>query len=263
MARHRRPRAANLPLRRDIAMATACVLLFSGGGLVGVSIASQRDAPSPPAAVSTAVAPQQAPGLVTSAQIIPRAGNRPLVGRAIEGWAPKVAGVSPPSTPADERPLTLQSSVPVTLDIPAIDVHSVVQHLGQEQDGTLETPATGPHYNEAAWYRHSPTPGALGPSILMGHVDSAAEGPSVFFRLGELKPGDRVAVTRADKSVAVFTVDNVRRYAKSEFPTNLVYRNINHAGLRILTCGGAFDDASGHYLDNIVVFASLAESQDS
>ncbi len=99
----------------------------------------------------------------------------------------------------------------------------------------------------------------MGPAILLGHVDSAAEGPSVFFRLGELKPGDAVLVERADGSTARFTVDEVKRYPKEKFPTDLVYGDIDHAGLRILTCGGAFDDSTGHYLDNIVVFASLDE----
>ena len=153
----------------------------------------------------------------------------------------------------------LPRSKPVALDIPSIGVHSVVQHLGQTADGALEVPAPGPHYNEAAWYRYSPTPGSLGPAVVLGHVDSAAEGPSVFFRLGELRPGDRVSITRADDSVAVFIVDEVHRYAKDNFPTELVYGDINHAGLRILTCGGAFDDSTGHYLDNIVVFASLVD----
>ena len=132
----------------------------------------------------------------------------------------------------------------------------MVQHLGQEPDGTLETP-DGPHYDEAAWYRHSPTPGSLGPAILLGHVDSAANGPSVFFRLGELRAGDLVSIGRADGSTAVFVVDRARRYAKDDFPTKLVYDDVDHAGLRIVTCGGAFDASVGHYLDNVVVFASL------
>jgi sortase (surface protein transpeptidase) len=145
------------------------------------------------------------------------------------------------------------------LDIPSIEVRSVIQHLGQTPDGALETPAPGPHYNEAAWYRYSPAPGSLGPAVILGHIDSATEGPSVFFRLGELQPGDRVSITRADGSVAVFAVDKVRRYSKRSFPTDLVYGDIDHAGLRMITCGGAFDESTRHYLDNIVVFASLVE----
>lgn len=151
----------------------------------------------------------------------------------------------------------LDESRPVTLRIPSIGVASPVQRLGQEADGTLETPAPGPRYDEAGWYRYSPTPGALGPAILLGHVDSAANGPSVFFRLGELRAGDLVSIDRADGSTVVFVVDEVHRYAKDDFPTKLVYDDIDHAGLRIVTCGGAFDSSAGHYLDNVVVFASL------
>lgn len=99
----------------------------------------------------------------------------------------------------------------------------------------------------------------MGPAVIVGHIDSAAEGPSVFFRLGELQPGDRVSITRTDGTVASFSVDKVRRYPKELFPTDLVYGDIDHAGLRLITCGGVFDESIGHYLDNIVVFASLEE----
>ena len=85
----------------------------------------------------------------------------------------------------------------------------------------------------------------------------AAAGPSVFFRLGALVPGDTVLVTRADRATAVFTVNAVRRYPKDAFPTAVVYANTDHAALRLITCGGAFDRASGHYRDDVVVFAHL------
>jgi len=212
-----------------VAAAIAIILVVGGVGLVRVSVASQRQVPQPP---------------VGGASETPLRGPGPSV-RPPQSLAPEIV------TP------TLVRSKPIALDIPAIEVHSDLQHLGLTEKGALETPAPGPRYNDAAWYRHSPTPGSLGPAVLLGHVDSAADGPSVFFRLGELRRGDRVSVTRADQSVAVFVVDEVRRYSKNDFPTDLVYSDIDHAGLRILTCGGAFDDSTGHYLDNIVVFASL------
>ncbi len=213
--------------RGHIATGAVVVLIISGLGLIGVSIASQRRASE-----LTAAAPES------------------LV-------RPDLPATRPAGQPQGVVGPTLPRSKPVSLDIPSIGVHSVVRHLGQADDGALEVPAPGPHYDEAAWYRYSPTPGSLGPAVMLGHVDSATDGPSVFFRLGELEPGDRVSITRADDSVAVFVVDQVRRYAKDDFPTELVYGDIDHAGLRILTCGGAFDDLAGHYEDNIVVFASL------
>jgi hypothetical protein len=156
--------------------------------------------------------------------------------------------------------LILPTSFPVTLVIPAIGVHTLVQRIGLTPDGALAVPAPGPHYDEAAWYRHSPTPGSLGPAIIVGHLDSATDPRSVFFRLGSLHPGNRILVTRTDGLVAAFSVTDVRRYRKSQFPTSLVYGNINHAALRLITCGGPIDPATGHYRDNVIVWASLVGS---
>lgn len=153
----------------------------------------------------------------------------------------------------------MAASVPVLITIPAIGVRSPVLALGQARSGAMEVPPPGPHYNDAGWYRHSPTPGTLGPAVVVGHLDSVTEGPSVFARLGSLHPRDLVRITRADGSVAVFAIEAVRRYTKAKFPTQLVYANTNHAALRLITCGGPFESASGHYRDNIVVLASLVE----
>lgn len=90
----------------------------------------------------------------------------------------------------------------------------------------------------------------------MGHVDSRALGPAVFFRLGELKAGDRVQVTRQDRSKVDFRVDDVRSYPKTNFPTELVYGPNDRAGLRLVTCGGTFDKHRSSYLNNIIVFAT-------
>ena len=228
--------------RRGLTATVVAVVFVTGGlSLIGVSIASQRRAPGPDIAKAT-----PAPSVATISEMAePHLPTTVPVAQPPDG--PPGPGVVP----------TLPSSKPVVLDIPSIDVHSVVQHLGQAADGALEVPAPGPRYDEAAWYRYSPTPGSLGPAIVYGHIDSAADGPSVFYRLGELRPGDHVTITRSDGSLAVFEVDEVHSYAKDNFPTELVYGDIDHAGLRILTCGGAFDDSTGHYLDNIVVFASL------
>jgi hypothetical protein len=98
----------------------------------------------------------------------------------------------------------------------------------------------------------------LGPAVIVGHVDSAANGPSVFWRLGSLHPRDLVRIRRSDGSVAVFAVDDVHRFRKTQFPTHLVYGNTNNAALRLITCGGPIE--GGHYRDNIVVRASLVRA---
>lgn len=167
------------------------------------------------------------------------------------------AGPPAPSAPT-QRTVTLARSMPTSVVIPSIGVRSRVDALGLASDGTLQVPS-GERYDNAGWYRHSPTPGSLGPAVMLGHVDSRTRGASVFYRLGEIRPRALILVTRADGTVATFRVDRVRRYAKRSFPTSTVYGDIDHAGLRLLTCGGAFDADAGSYVDNIVVFASLMQ----
>jgi hypothetical protein len=146
---------------------------------------------------------------------------------------------------------------PVAITIRAIGVSSAVFDVGLTPAGALQVPAPGPHYDEAAWYRGSPPPGIRGPAVIVGHVDSARDGPSVFFRLGALRPKDLVEIRRADGSVVVFAVDSVRSYAKAAFPTQLVYGSTSFPALRLITCGGRFDRRSGHYEQNVVAFGHL------
>jgi len=151
----------------------------------------------------------------------------------------------------------LNPASPGRLQIPALGVSTTVVGLGLNADGSLQVPG---NFSQAGWYRASPTPGALGPAVVVGHVDSAASGPAVFYRLADLRPGDGISIQRADGSTAVFTVTGVREYPKDHFPTGLVYANTSDAALRLITCGGGFDAVSGHYRDNIVVFARLTGS---
>jgi len=173
--------------------------------------------------------------------------------------SPAAAGAIGPSANRDRGP-SLQRSLPMSVTIPAIDVSSDVLHLGDTADGAIQVPSLPAQAGDAAWYEGSVTPGELGTSVIEGHLDSY-QGPAVFFRLGALRPGDRVDVHLADGMTAVFRVTGVRRYLKSNFPARAVYGTASYAALRLITCGGAFDYATGHYLSSVVVFASLASSR--
>ena len=155
---------------------------------------------------------------------------------------------------------SLPRSVPVSVDIPAIGVSSPLLDLGLNPDGTIEVPSVVTSAGEAAWYKYSATPGQVGVSVIEGHVDSY-QGPAVFYRLGALQPGDTIDVTLADGITAIFRVTGVREYAKSNFPADAIYGTTNYAALRLITCGGVFDYATGHYLSSTVVFASLTSSR--
>ena len=151
----------------------------------------------------------------------------------------------------------MRESTPVRLRIPAIEVDSEVMALGLRGDGTLDVPPAG---FPAGWYTGGPTPGELGPAIMAGHVNWEGS-PGVFFSLGELSRGEEILVERDDGSTAVFHVRSVEQFPKDAFPTEAVYADIDHAGLRLITCGGAFDRQAGSYRDNIVVFAELAAEE--
>ncbi len=154
---------------------------------------------------------------------------------------------------------TMLAAAPVRLQIPSIGVDSELMDLGLEADGTLEVPPSG---FPAGWYTGAPTPGELGPAIIAGHVDWAGQ-PGVFFHLRDLSSGDEIMITREDGSTAQFRVTRVEWFAKDEFPTQAVYGNLDHAGLRLITCGGELDRQARSYHDNLVVFAELVESYSS
>jgi sortase (surface protein transpeptidase) len=154
----------------------------------------------------------------------------------------------------------LPASRPVSISIPSIGVKSEVFPIGKNPDGTLAVPS-GPRLNLAAWYENSPTPGQPGPSVIEGHVDSV-EGPSVFFRLGDIRPGDTISVRREDGTTVEFTVNAVRDFPKAEFPTKLVYGgDLGTPTLRLITCSD-FDPSIGHHTGNEVVFAHLTDVRD-
>ena len=161
---------------------------------------------------------------------------------------------------AGGRGPSLRRSMPVSVKIPAIGVNSSLLHLGINRDGTIQVPSLYGRPNEAAWFKYSVTPGQFGASVIEGHVDTR-QGPAVFFRLGALRPGNRVEVTLADGVTAVFRVTGVRQYQKAHFPSKIIYGASGYAALHLITCGGAFDYATGHYLSSTVVFATLASSR--
>jgi sortase (surface protein transpeptidase) len=142
--------------------------------------------------------------------------------------------------------------VPVWLDIPRIHVASSLTQLGRAADGTVELPG----WEVAGWYALGPRPGDPGSAVILGHVDSK-RGPAVFYRLRELRPGDRIDITRADRSSVRFVVQRTAQYDKQRFPTDEVYYPTLAPALRLVTCGGQFDFTTGHYRSNIIVFATI------
>ena len=143
---------------------------------------------------------------------------------------------------------------PVDLVVPALGIDTSLIDLGLNPDHTLQVPS---NYQQAGWYIHSSVPGKVGPAIVAGHVSSEV-GPGIFYALHLLVPGDEVVIRGKGGTVARFVIERVERFPKAEFPTKLVYGKLKYPGLRLITCGGAFNADTGHFLDNVVVFARLA-----
>lgn len=148
---------------------------------------------------------------------------------------------------------------PVALRIPKLSIDTEFSKpLGLNEDQTVEVPKD---YETVGYYKFGPTPGELGPSVVLGHVDSL-DGPAVFFSLGQLEAGDQILVDRVDGSTATFTVSKLERHTQSGFPTQEVYGNLDHAGLRLITCTGIYDHGVQKYSHNLIVYAKLEEPKD-
>ena len=178
-----------------------------------------RDVPPAPAAAEVAPA------------IIPR--DDP------ESWTPRVRPDEP------ER----RVARPTIISIDAIDVRAKILRVGLNADGSMEVPPFG----SAGWYRKGPKPGEPGPAVVVAHVDSY-EGPDVFFRLRELRRGDRVTIHRADGSLGRWRVVHSEQTPKDELPVTSIWNRTRRPVLRLVTCGGKFNEATGHYEDNITVY---------
>ena len=227
-----------------------------GPTVTATSVSAETSAATPTAFSDGAVqvttpAGSDAPGpALEDPATVPAAGSTvddSLDPAAPEG-APQVAAAAP-----------LPGSRPVRLQIPALGVDTGLLDLGLQADGTLEVPPDGA---SVGWFTGAPTPGAMGPAVIVGHVDWAGE-LGLFYYLKDLTSADDITVTRADGTQARYRVTSNEEFPKDEFPTDAVYGNIDHAGLRLITCGGEFDRQARSYTDNIIVFADLVDAENS
>jgi sortase (surface protein transpeptidase) len=255
---------------------TGAALLVLGAALVatprtGVALDLPREAASlaaaggagpgrPPTRTARRIRPDRSErcGAGPSDQRRRSPGPQPVVGAGRRRAGRTRAGrTRAGSTEPDDEPGARPGPVvrPSEVEVPAIGVRAPVIELGLDTRGRLEVPSDP---QAAGWWTGGPEPGASGPAVIAGHVDSF-RGPGVFFRLPELARGDRIVVRNEDGAVARFAVDRVERWPKDAFPTDAVYRQADGAELRLITCGGTFDRQALRYLDNIIVFAHAVD----
>jgi sortase (surface protein transpeptidase) len=134
--------------------------------------------------------------------------------------------------------------------VPSIGVKAPLIRIGIDRDRTLQVPAD---VRKTGWWRGGAIPGKKGSAVIVGHVDSRS-GPGVFKKLGEVSDGDRVTVVMKSGARVNFAVTGMRRVPKNKFPTDAVYEDTPKPTIRLITCTGEFNNASGHYRDNLIVF---------
>ncbi|MFF4490734.1 class F sortase [Streptomyces sp. NPDC001544] len=160
---------------------------------------------------------------------------------------------APTEVPGTDRHLA--RSRPTRLSIPKISVDAPFTTLALGDSGRLEPPPAD-DTNLVGWYAGGVSPGETGTAIIAGHVDTVTSA-AVFAELGELRPGDRFTVERADGTKPSFVVDSAETFAKDDFPSDRVYADTPRAEVRLITCAGDYDRTVKDYTDNLVVFAHL------
>lgn len=231
------------PLRTAIAAFLALLALV---GVVMIVVAFAT-APTPPASATS----------VTGPNVLSSTSANTPTDTPPSSNGPSATSNDGPTTP-NETNGALTASPPTRLRIPAIGVDAPTGSVGVEDKNGVSTLEVPPFDQPGltAWYRLGPTPGENGNSVIVGHVDTKA-GPAVFYRLAELKAGDRLAVTRQDGTIAHFAIDKVVLYPNTSLPLGEIYGSSKTPGLRLITCGGAYDKATKSYEGNVVAYASL------
>jgi len=163
----------------------------------------------------------------------------------------RIASVT--KTPPARRAVRRQMPIPVRIAVPAIGVNAPLIALGRNRDGSAQVPKS---FSIAGWFKPGPEPGEQGAAVILGHVDSKS-GPGVFYHLRALRRGDRIRIRLVNRKTIQFVVTGSKESPKSHFPTKLVFAHTAVPTLRLVTCGGGFNYATGHYLDNYIVFARL------
>jgi hypothetical protein len=141
-------------------------------------------------------------------------------------------------------PIVATGAVGGSMTVPA-DIHTVGWYDGVDASRAPATSAPT-----------APWPGQPGVSLLAGHVDWAGEGPGALYYINQLVVGDPIEVVGSNRETTRWRVSQAPlTISKSALPAGL-FVNTGPAKLALVTCGGPFDAATRHYLDNVVVWAT-------
>lgn len=181
-------------------------------------------------------------------------GERDPATQAREGTAGPLLATRPARlADLDGRPAPGVVEAPERVEIPGVGIAAPIDATGVGDEGALVIPED---VRRAGWFRHGAQPGATsGSSVIVAHVDSRDGGPGAFYRLRDVEEGDRVTVTGAEGEAAEYDITALTRYGKDELPVADLFGDGGPHRLVLITCGGAFDEGSRSYAENVVVTA--------
>lgn len=227
---HRDQRGARLAIGAAASVAAVAVLAT----VVAFTTSGRHHKVAGPGASATSASATATYQTSARAQFVPSAGNKLQV-------------------PVDPPKVVAAPSAPVRVQVPSLHISSSLESLGLLPDGTMKPPTK---WGQAGWYSAGTHPGAVGPAVIAGHVDSR-DGPGIFLNLDQIKVGARIVVTTKTRQTFRFTVTDIKQYPKNKFPIAVVYGPTPVATLRLITCTGTFNQATHHYRDNLVVTSVL------
>ncbi len=144
---------------------------------------------------------------------------------------------------------------PKMLYIPAIDVKTSIEEVGMDTEGNMATPQD---VQNVAWYSLGYKPGENGNAVLAGHYDTKEGKPAIFWKLNQLKKGDKITIVDALGKNISFKVTTKEVYTYKSFPIEKVFGPSEKPQLNLITCGGEWDSMSNVYTERIVIYTELS-----
>jgi len=235
-------------------LAALCLLAASCSSTDGDQVETGADPAAAPNESNSQAEPDnraEAPAAAGAQQDEPESEAEPDLESDAASESPAAAEDAPDPTPLPTVDFPTGIN-PIGLKIPSLGVDAATISL----DLTTSEPEVPTDFDDTGWYRQTRRPGEIGPAVIAGHIDSAS-GPAVFAQLDTLVPGDEIIVVGDGGEELTFAVVDAEQAPKGDLPDSVFGFGEPVPELRLITCGGTFDAASGHYRDNYIVYARL------
>jgi LPXTG-site transpeptidase (sortase) family protein len=144
--------------------------------------------------------------------------------------------------------------LPLTLQIPKLNIDSTVEEVGITKNQEMETPAV---VGRVGWYKLGVRPGQYGSAVIAGHYDTQTGGEGVFYNLVKLVSGDEVIVVDNNGNKYTYIVVQSRTFDPGY--ADSVFNPADQKYLNLITCDGAWDIDKNSYNKRLVIFTVMRD----